>query len=108
MYPYPYPQYVPPITTLALGGSLTAMTANSLTPGGEQQPPSAFEEPAPDTPEIRPESPQSPGGDQDWPADPYADMPPLGGVQESDEGSEIEIQGTVCAVTPIQKGKGYR
>ncbi len=108
MYPYPYPQYVPPMTTLAMGRALAAVTANSLTPGGEQRPPSASEEPAPDTPEIRPESPQSPGEDQDWPADPYADMPPLEGVEESDEGSEIEIQGTVCAVAPIQKGKGHR
>ena len=96
------------MTTLALGGALAAVMANSLTPGGEQRPPSASEEPTPDTPEIRPESPQSPGGDQDWPDDPYADMPPLEGVEESDGGSEIEIQGTVCAVAPIQKGKGYR
>ncbi len=39
MYPYPYPQYVPPMTTLALGGALAAMTGNSSTLRGEQCPP---------------------------------------------------------------------
>ena len=108
MYPYPYPQYVPPVTALALGGALAAMNANQSTPGEEQCPPSAPEEPVPNTPEMGPESPPSPGGDQKWPADMYADMPPLEGVEESDEGSELEIQGTVCAVAPIQKRKGCR
>ncbi len=96
------------MTALALGGALAAMKTNSMTPGEEQGSPPAPVEPAPDAPEMRPESPQSPGEDPEWPADIYDDMPPLGGIEESDEGSEIEVQGTVCAVTPVQKGKGCR
>ncbi len=105
MYPYPYPQYVPPVTALALGGALAAINANSSTPGEEQCPPSAPEEPVPDTPEIRPESPQSPGGDQGWPADMYADMPPLEGVEKSDEGSEIEPRVQYAPWPQFKKGR---
>ncbi len=63
MYPYPYPQYVPPMTALALGGTLAVMKNNLLTSGEEQSSPSAPVEPAPDAPEMRPESSQPPGGD---------------------------------------------
>ncbi len=108
MYPYPYPQYAPPMTALSIGGALAAMTTTSSAPGEEQGSPSAPVESTPDAPEMGPESPQSPGEDPEWPADEYADIPPLEGVEESDEGSEIEIQGTVCAVAPVQKGKGCR
>ncbi len=108
MYPYPYPQYVLPITALSLGGALAAMTPASSVPKEEQDSPSAPVESAPDAPEMRPESPQSPGKDPEWPVDEYADMPPLEGIEESDEGSEIEVQGTVCAMAPVQKGKGCR
>ena len=88
MYPYPYPQYVLPMSALSLGGTLAAVNTTSLAPGEEQGSPSTPVEPAPDAPEMRPESPQSPGEDPEWPADIYADMPPLEGIEESDEGSD--------------------
>ncbi len=59
-----------------------------------------------DTPERGPEPSPSPREDLKWPADIYDDIPPLEGPEDSDEGSEIEVQGTVCAVAPVQKGKG--
>ena len=108
MYPYPYPQYVPPMSALSLGGTLAAMNTISSASGTEQCSPPAPVEPAPDVPEMRPESPQSPGEDLGWPADIYDDMPPLEGPEDSNEGSEIEVQGTVCAVAPVQKGRGCR
>ncbi len=41
MYPYPYPQYVPPMTALSLGGALAVMKTISLAPGEEQGSPPA-------------------------------------------------------------------
>ncbi len=108
MYPYPYPQYVPSMTALSLGGTLAAVNTLSSASGTEQCSSSTPVEPASNTPGIRPEPPQSPGEDPEWMADMYDDMPPLEGPEDSDEGSEIEVQGTVCAVTPVQKVKGCR
>ncbi len=98
MYPYPYPQYVPPMPALSLGGTLAAMNAVSSASRTEQCSPPAPVEPAPDTPEMRPEPSPSPGEDLGLPTDIYDDMPPLEGPEDSDESSEIEVQGTVCAV----------
>ncbi len=106
MYPYPYPQYVQPMTALLLGGTLTAVNATSLASGTEQCSPSAPVEPAPDAPEMRSEPPQSPREDPEWTADMYDDIPPLDGTEDSDENSEVEVHGTVCTVAPIRKGKG--
>ncbi len=105
MYPYPYPQYVPPMPALHLGGHLAAMNTISSTPGTEQCPPQAPMEPIPDTPEAVPEPSPSPGEVQGLPADIYDDMPPLKGQEDSDEGSEIEVQGAVCTVAPVPKGR---
>ncbi len=46
----------------------------------------------------------------DLPPSLYEDMPPLEGPEDSDEmeEEEIEIQGAVCMVTPIPKGRGHR
>ncbi len=77
MYPYPYPQYVPPMSALSLGGTLAVMNTISSSSGTEQRSPPAPVEPAPDAPEMRPEPPQSPGEDLGLPADIYDDMPPL-------------------------------
>ncbi len=101
-----YPQYVPPMTALSLGGTVAVVNTTSLASGMEQCSPSAPVEPAPDAPEMRPEPPQSPGEDLGWLADIYDDMPPLEEPEDSDEGSEIEVQGTVCAVALVQKGRG--
>ncbi len=61
MYPYPYPQYVPPMMALPLGGHLTAMSTISSTPIAEHCPPQALAEPIPDTLEATPEPSPSPG-----------------------------------------------
>ncbi len=108
MYPYPYPQYVPSMIALSLGGTFATVKAITSGPGTESGPSSTPVEPILDAPEGRPETPQPPREDPEWPDDMYADMPPLEGREEFDEGSEIEVQGTVCAVAPIQKGKGCR
>ncbi len=108
MYPYPYPPYVPSMTALSVGGALAAVNTPSSASGREQCPSSTPVEPAPDGPGMRPEPPQSPGEDPEWPAEMYDDMPPLEGVENSDENSEVDIQGTVCPVAPIRKGKGCR
>ena len=108
MYPYPYPQYVPPMSTLSLGGNLAAMNTNSSASRTEQCSPPAPMEPVPDAPETEPEPSLSPREDPEWPADIYDDIPPLDGPEDSDEGSEIEVQGTVCAVAPVRKGRGCR
>ena len=108
MYPYPYPQYVPPMPALSLGGTLAAMNTVSSASRTEQCSPPAPVKPVPDTPEMRPEPSPSPREDLGLPADIYDDMPPLEGPEDSDEGSEIEVQGTVCAVAPVQKGRGCR
>ena len=103
MYPYPYPQYIPPMAALSLGGSLATMNGISSAPRTEQCPPPAPVEPIPDKPETVPE-PSSPSGEiLGLPADIYDDMPPLEGQEDSDEGSEIEVQGAVC---PSSKRKG--
>ncbi len=96
------------MAALSVGGALAAVNAPSSASGTEQHPSSTPVEPAADAPGMRPEPPQSPGEDLEWPAEMYDDMPPLEGVEDSDENSEVDIQGTVCAVAPIQKGKGYR
>ncbi len=106
MYPYPYPPYVPSMTALSIGGALTAVNTPSSASGTEQRPSSTPVEPAPNVPGMRSEPPQSPGEDPEWPAEMYDDIPPLEGVEDSDENSEVDIHGTVCAVAPIQKGKG--
>ena len=108
MYPYPYPQYVPPMSALSLGGTLAAMNTISSASRTEQCSPPASVEPVPGTQEMRPEPSPSPGENLGLPADMYDDMPPLEGPEDSDEGSEIEVQGTVCAVAPVQKGRGCR
>ena len=108
MYPYPYPQYIPPMAALSLGGSLATMNGISSAPRTEQCPPPAPVEPIPDKPETVPE-PSSPSGEiLGLPADIYDDMPPLEGQEDSDKGSEIEVQGAVCTVAPVPKGRGYR
>ncbi len=106
MYPYPYPQYVPSMTALSLGGTFAVVNTTSSASGTEQCSSSTRVEPASDAPGVRPEPPRSPGEDPEWPADMYDDMPPLEGPEDSDEGSEIEVQGTVCTVAPVRKGKG--
>ncbi len=108
MYPYLYTQYVPPMPTLSLGGSLAVMNTNSSASGTEQRSLPAPVEPVPDVPEMGPEPSPSPREDPEWPADIYDDIPPLDGPEDSDEGSEIEVQGTVCAVAPVRKGRGCR
>ncbi len=108
MYPYPYPQYVPPMPTLSLGGTLAAMNTISSASRIEQCSSPAPVEPVSDTPEMRPEPSPSPGEDLGLPADIYDDMPPLEGPEDSDEGSEIEVQGAVCTVAPVPKGRGCR
>ncbi len=90
MYPYPYPQYVPPMPTLSLGGNLAAMNAITSAPRTEQCPPPA---PVPDLLETGPEPSPSPGEVLGLPADIYDDMPRLEGQEDSDEGSEIKMQG---------------
>ncbi len=107
MYPYLYPQYVPSMTALSLGGIAAVNTTPSVS-GTEQCSPSAPVEHASDAPEMRPEPSQSPGEDPEWPAKMYDDIPPLEGLEDPDEGSEIEVQGAVCAVAPVQKGRGCR
>ena len=107
MYPYPYTQYVPPMPTLSLA-SLAVMNTNSSASRTEQRSLPAPEEPVPDVPETGPEPSPSPREDPEWAADIYDDIPPLEGPEDSDEGSEIEVQGTVCAVAPVQKGRGCR
>ncbi len=102
MYPYPYPPYVPSMPALSLGGTLATVKAITPDPGQGSDPSSTPIEPIPDAPEVRPETPQPPREDPEWPDDMYADMPPLEG-RESDEYCEIEAQGTVCAIAPIQK-----
>ncbi len=96
------------MTALPLGGTLAAVNTTPSASGTEQCTPSAPVEPISDAPEVRPEPPQSPKEDTEWPADMYDDMPPLEEIEESDEGSEIEVHGAVCAVAPVQKGKGGR
>ncbi len=96
------------MTALFVGGALAAVNTLSSASGAEQCPSSTPIEPAPDAPGMRPEPPQSPGEDPEWLADMYDDIPLLEGVEDSDEDSEVEIQGTVCALAPIQKGKGCR
>ncbi len=91
---------------LPLGGNLTAMNTISLAPRTEQCLPPAPVEPTPDTPEAVPEPSSSPGEALGLPADMYDDMPPLEGQEDSDEGSEIEVQGAVCTVAPVPKGRG--
>ncbi len=108
MYPYPYPQYVPPMAALSLGGSLATVNAISSAPRTEQCPPPTPVEPIPDTPEAAPEPSSPPGENLGLPADIYDDMPPLEGQEDSDKGSEIEVQGAVCTVAPVPKGRGYR
>ncbi len=108
MYPYPYPQYVPPMAALSLGGSLATMNAISSAPRTEQCPPRTPVEPIPDMPEAAPEPSSPPGEDLGLHADIYDDMSPLEGQEDSDEGSKIEVQGAVCAVAPVPKGRGYR
>ncbi len=48
MYPYPYPQYVPPMPTMPLGGSLATMNATLPTPVNELCPPQASLDPLSD------------------------------------------------------------
>ncbi len=108
MYPYPYHQYVPPIPALPLGGNLTTMNTISSTLRTEQCPPRAPLEPTPGTPEAVTEPSPLPGEVLGLPADVYDDMPPLDGQEDSDEGCEIEVQGAVCAVAPVPKGRGCR
>ncbi len=84
------------------------MNAISSAPGTEQRPPPAPVEPVPDTPETGPEPSPSPGEVLGLPADIYDDMPPLEGQEDSDEGGEIEIQGAICTVAPVPKGRGCR
>ena len=108
MYPYPYPQYVPSMTALPLGGTLAAMNTLSSASGTEQCSSSTPVEPASDVPGMSEGPPQSPGEDPEWMANMCDDIPPLEGPEDSSEGSEVELQGTVCAVAPVQKGKGCR
>ncbi len=93
---------------LFLGGNLAAMNAISSAPRTEQCPLPAPVEPTPDTLKTVPEPSPSPGEALGWPADMYDDMPPLEGPEDSDEGSEIEVQGAMCAVAPVPKGRGCR
>ena len=93
---------------LPLGGNLTAMNPISSTPRTEQCPRQAPVEPIPDTPEAVPEPSPSPREVLGLPADMYDDMPPLEGQEDSDEGSEIKVQGAVCTVAPVPKGRGCR
>ncbi len=40
----------------------------------------------------------------------YEDMPPLEGQEDSDEDGEgeVEVQGAVCTLAPVPKGRGRR
>ncbi len=108
MYPYPYPQYVPPMPTVSLGGNLMMMNTSLLTPSTERGPTQPSGEPPLSTPEdVRKPSPP-PEEAPEYPDDVYADMPPLEG-QEGSEGEdegEIESLGAVCTVAPVPKGRG--
>ncbi len=110
MYPYPYPQYVPPIPTMSVGGNLVMMNATLSNPVAELCPPEASLEPPPDASgAIREPSPPL-EETLCSPASIYEDMPPLEGPEDSDERGkeEIETQGAVCTVAPVPKGRGHR
>ncbi len=108
MYPYLYPQYVPPMPAVPLGGNLTMMNTTSSTPGAEWCPTQASVEPTPDTLGTVTEPSPSRGEVPGLPAAMYDDMPPLEGQEDSDESSEVEAQGAVCTIAPVPNGRGYR
>ncbi len=108
MYPYPYPQYVPPMPTMPLGGNLATMNATLPTPVTELCPSQASLEPPSDAPgatlEPSPPFKETLG----TPASLYEDMPPLEGPEDSDERGEedVETKGAACIVAPVPKGRG--
>ncbi len=84
------------------------MDAASSTPGTEQCRPPAPREPTSHTQENVAEPAPSPGKAPKVPASIYDEMPPLEGSEDSDEEGESEVQGTVCTVNPVPKGRGRR
>ena len=108
MYPYLYPQYVPPMLAVPLGGNLRMMKTTSSTIGAEWCPTQASLEPTPDTPGAVTEPSPSLGEVPGLLATLYDDMPPVEGQEDSDEGGEVEAQGAVCTLAPVPKGRGGR
>ncbi len=110
MYPYPYPQYVPPMPTLPLRGNLAIMNTTLPTPGTEWCPTQASLQLPPDSPEAVMEPSPPPEEVPGLPAAMYEEMLPLEGHEDSDEGGEdeVETQGAVCTVVPVPKGRGRR
>ena len=109
IYPYPYPQYVPPMPTMPVGGNLAMMNTPLLTPGTEWCPIQASVGPPPEgAPEAVMEPSSPPGEVSGLPAAIYGDMPPLEEQEDSDEDGEgeVEVQGSVCTVAPVPKGRG--
>ncbi len=110
MYPYPYPQYLPPMLTMPLGGNPTSMNATLPTSATV----SCHTQVAMETPAVilgtTLDSPLPISEAPDSPASSYGEMPPLEGLEDSDEleEEEIETKGAVCAVTSIPKGEGHR
>ena len=110
MYPYPYPQYVPPMPTMPLGGNPTSMNTTLPTSVARLCPSQVAMDPPADTsgtaleppPPIW-EAPASPTSSEEA-------MPPLEGPEDSDEIEEevAESQGVVWAVTPTPKREAYR
>ncbi len=100
MYPYPYPQAVLPMPTMPLGGSPATMNTMLPTSVTGLCPFQAALEPPPDAAgaalEPAPPIGETPGS----PASSYGEMPPLDGLEDSDEMGEEEVEtrgGRLCS-----------
>ncbi len=102
MYPYPYPQYMPPLPTIPLGGNIPPMGASLSVPASE---------PCPTQVALDPTMARTVTAPEDTPpvlvapASSETSMPPMDGLEDIDEMEEVaaEGQGAICSVTQTSK-----